>query len=155
MLQNHVTLINDNVGAVPTDAMPRLEQLARLAGARFVLREVAHEDRVSPGDALHLQMKWANTGVGRLYRPYVLRLSLVDSSGKVCSSVHAKANPCQWLPGEHIVSELFPLPHTLQPGRYTVTVAMRDPEAQRRPFRLAIDAPESDAGYAVGRVTVR
>ena len=43
MLSNHVTLINDNIGRVPPEAMPQLEKLARLAGARFVLRELAHE----------------------------------------------------------------------------------------------------------------
>ena len=32
MLNNHVSLINDNVGRVPPEAMPQLEKLARLAG---------------------------------------------------------------------------------------------------------------------------
>ena len=43
-----------------------VEKLARLAGARLVLREVAHEKELTPGSVLHLQMKWANVGVGKL-----------------------------------------------------------------------------------------
>jgi len=35
---NHVTFINDYVGKVPPDQMPKLEQLARRAVYRFVLR---------------------------------------------------------------------------------------------------------------------
>ena len=82
MLSNHVTLINDNIGRVPPEAMPQLEKLARLAGARFVLRELAHEKSVKRGDLLNLRMKWANVGVGKLHRPYALRLFLLDAAGQ-------------------------------------------------------------------------
>ena len=41
MQANHVTFINDNVGRVPADQMPKLQKLARVAGYRFVLREVS------------------------------------------------------------------------------------------------------------------
>jgi hypothetical protein len=118
MLSNHVTLINDNVGRVPPEAMPQLEKLARLADARFVLRELTHEKAVAPGSPLHLQMKWANTGVGKLYRPYTLQFTLIDSSGKVCFKTDGKVDPRQWLPGEHPVSAPLQLPASLQAGEY-------------------------------------
>ena len=34
VLANHLTFINDNLGKVPEDQMPKLEKLARLAGYR-------------------------------------------------------------------------------------------------------------------------
>ncbi len=98
MLSNHVTLINDNIGRVPPEAMPQLEKLARLAGARFVLRELAHEKTVKRGAPLHLQMKWANVGVGKLYRPFVLRFILADGADKAvfCADLKAtRASGCQ------------------------------------------------------------
>ena len=52
MLNNHVSVINDNFGRVPPEAMPQLEKLARLASYRFVLREVAHDKTVPRGAAL-------------------------------------------------------------------------------------------------------
>jgi hypothetical protein len=52
MLNNHVSVINDNFGRVPPKAMPQLEKLARLASYRFVLREVAHDKTVPSGAAL-------------------------------------------------------------------------------------------------------
>lgn len=76
MRRNHVTLINDNIGGVPPQAMPQLQRLARLAGARFVLREREHEGSAQPGTRLDLRMKWANVGVGKLYHAYVLRFFL-------------------------------------------------------------------------------
>ncbi len=100
-------------------------------------------------------MKWANVGVGKLYRPYTLQFALIDSSGKVCIRTGGKADASQWLPGEHSFSESLQLPSVLQSGEYTLTVAVVDPTGQRRPFRLAIDAPESDGRYSVSRLTIK
>ena len=155
MLTNHVTLINDNVGRVPPEAMPQLQRLARLAGARFVLREVAHEKELDPGAALRLEMKWANVGVGKLYRQYALRCALIDSTGKVCLTTDAKADPRAWLPGEHSVVESVSLPGTLKPGEYSVAVGILDLAGKRRPFLLAIDAPENGGFYSVSTLRVR
>jgi hypothetical protein len=154
MLNNHVTLINDNVGHVPPEAMPQLEKLARLAGARFVLRELAHEKKVTRGAALHLEMKWANVGAGKLYHPYVLRFPLLDTEGRVCLTVDAKEDPRQWLPGEYVVVETLQLPATLKVGEYTLAVALVDPTGQRRPFQLAIDVQQDGDRYPVSRVTL-
>jgi hypothetical protein len=133
MLNNHVTLINDNIGRVPPETMPQLEKLARLAGARFVLRELAHERTVKRGTSLDLQMKWANVGVGKLRHSYALRLCLLDGTGQSVVSADAKADPHDWLPGEHSVTELVPIPAALEAGDYTVALALVDPSAQRRP----------------------
>jgi hypothetical protein len=154
MLNNHVTLINDNVGRVPAEAMPQLEKLARLAGARFVVRELVHEKKASRGAALHLEMKWANVGVGKLYHPYVLRFSLLDTDGRVCFTTDAKADPRQWLPGDYAVAELLQLPATLKAGEYTLAVALVDPAGERRPFQLAIDVPQNDDRYPISRLTI-
>ena len=154
MLSNHVTLINDNFGRFPPEALPQLEKLARLAGARFVLRELAHEKTVKPGVPLTLQMKWANVGVGKLQRNYVLRLFLLDPAGQPAATADAKSAPRDWLPGEHVVSESFPLPSTLKAGDYTLALALVDPEGQQRAFRLATDLPEKEGRYEVSRVRV-
>jgi hypothetical protein len=116
MLSNHVTLINDNFGRVPTEAMPQLEKLARLAGARFVLREVSHPKTVKPGTPLGVQMKWANVGVGRLLRAYVLRCSLLDAASQPAFTADAQTDPRAWLPGEHQLTESFRLPASLKAG---------------------------------------
>jgi len=154
MLSNHVTLINDNVGRVPPEAMPPLEKLARLAGYRFVLRELANEKSVKAGATLNLQMKWANAGVGKLYRPYVVRLFLLDGAGQPVCTTDVKADPCDWLPGEHNFTEPIPVPATLKAGEYTLAVALVDPTGRRRPLRLAMDAPQKEGRYAVSKVWI-
>lgn len=155
MLANHVTLINDNIGRVPPEAMPPLEKLARLAGARFVLRELAHPKTVKRGSALPLEMKWANVGVGKLHHHYVLRFSLLNAGGRPAYSFDTKADPRDWLPGEHSLTESLRLPAKLKAGDYTLAVQMVDPAGERRSFRLAMQAPEKDGRYELSRVTVK
>ena len=155
MLSNHVTLINDNFGRVPPEAMPRLEKLARLAGARFVLRELAHERTAPRGAALNLRMKWSNVGVGKLHHSYVLRLFLLDAAGQPAVAADAKADPRDWLPGDHNVAAPLLLPSTLPAGAYTLAVALVNPADPHRPFRLGMDAPEKEGRYEISKVVIR
>ncbi|HOW66505.1 MAG TPA: DUF4832 domain-containing protein [Candidatus Paceibacterota bacterium] len=154
MLSNHVTLINDNVGRVPAEAMPQLEKLARLAGARFVLRTLQHPPAVRRGGLLQLEMTWANTGVGKLHRPYALEYSLLDTEGRPVFNVRAKTDPRNWLPGQYQLTESWPIPSSLKAGDYTLAIALVSSSGQDRPFRLAIEAPEKEGRYAVSKVTV-
>lgn len=154
MLANHVTLINDNIGRVPPEAMPQLEKLARLAGYRFVLREAAHEKSAKRGSALNLQTKWSNVGVGKLYRPYVLRLAVRNPAGQTVATADSKADPRDWLPGDHEATASWQVPSDLQPGEYSLAVSLLDPSNPRQRLHLATDAPSAEGWYTVGRVTI-
>jgi hypothetical protein len=155
MLRNHVTYINDNLQAVPAARMPDLEKLARLAGYRFVLRELRHDPVVRRGAALTVAMQWANVGVGRLYRSYPLSLARLDERGTPVCQVQAKADPRGWLPGAITISESLPIPATVAPGVYSLALALIDPQTGKPAIQLAIDAPEAQRLYRVSRVTVR
>jgi hypothetical protein len=155
MLDNHVTLINDNVGEVPPEKMPELQRLARLAGCRLALREVRHASAAARGTALRVAIRWSNVGVGKLYRRHPLRLVLLDGGGAVVAEAESKADTRGWRPGEFEVVEDLPLPAGLTPGTYALAVALVDPDTGKPAIALAIDAPETDRRYRVGRVTVR
>jgi len=154
MLTNHVAMINDNVGRFPPEARPQLNRLARLAGYRFVLREASHPSTVKRGAAFSLNMKWSNVGVGKLYRPFALRVSLVDASGRSAVEAESKADPRAWLPGDRDLTETVQLPASLSAGDYALAVALVDPSGQRPPLRLAMDAPEQAGRYTVGKIHV-
>jgi hypothetical protein len=154
MLNNHVSMINDNIGRVPPEAMPQLEKLARLAGYRFVLREVALEKSVSRGAALDVTMKWANVGVGKLYRPFELRLSLRNAAGQTVVTNKANTDPREWLPGEREVAAVVQIPASLERGDYTLAVALIDPANPGRTLNLAMDAPAKDGWYLVSQARV-
>lgn len=155
MTANHVTFINDNVGKVPADQMPKLEQLARLAGYRFVLREVSHPARIARGKTLALDMKWSNVGVGKLYRRYPLVLCLLDATGKVaCRAAQAHVDPTTWLPGDMVVRGSLDVPTTLQAGPYIVGVALVDPISEKPAMCLASEIPHDDRLYRLSQVSV-
>ena len=154
MLDNHATFINDNVGPVPDGGKPLLEELARRAGYRFVLREASHAAKVTRGSRLELRMKWSNVGVARLYRPHPLVLYLLDAEGKPAHRVRAAADPGSWLPGDHPVVERMEIPRTLGPGTYSVGLALVDPVTDWPAIRLGCDAPHADRMYTIGPVRV-
>ena len=136
------------------EALPQLNKLARLAGYRFVLLELTHPATVKRGADIGLKMKWANVGVGKLYRPFKLHLSLLDAAGLPVVNFEAKADPRDWLPGERDLVASIPLPAAVKPGSYTLAVALMDPTGQRPPLRLAMDAPEQDGHYNVTKIKV-
>jgi len=154
MLDNHVTLVNDNVGRVPDGEKPQLERLARLAGYRFVLREASHAAKAARGTRLEVRMKWSNVGVGRLYRPHPLALFLLDAGGKEAHRVKAAADPCGWLPGDHAVTERIEIPRSLPAGTYSVGLALVDASTGRPAIQLGCDAPHADRLYTLGQVRV-
>jgi hypothetical protein len=154
MLDNHVNLINDNIGAVPPDAMPQLMVLARRAGYRFVLREVSHVKEARRGTQLAVTMKWSNVGVGKLYAKYGLELSLLDAEGNVKTRTLTAVDPSSWLPGEIACEGAIDIGASLQLGVYGIGLALIDP-AGRPAIRLAIDHPHVDLRYRVGEVEVK
>jgi len=155
ILSNHGTYINDNLGQVPEEALPKLHKLARQSGYRFVLREISHAASVAPGDRLTIHMKWANVGVGKLYRKYPLVLYLLDGEGKIASSnEQTGVDPTTWPPGDHDVTGHIELPPSLRDGTYSLGIALIDPHTQKPAIRLAIDAPRDGRMHQVSRVTV-
>ena len=153
LLDNHVTLINDNVGKVPEEAMPRLREVARRAGYRFVLREISHAAQVRAGSRLELMMRWSNVGVGRTFRELPLEMYLLDETGKVVARQRSAADPRRWLPGAVELVESLTVPADLKPGAYTLAVAMVDAEGKPA-VKFAIDAPETERIYRVSSVKV-
>jgi hypothetical protein len=125
-----------------------------LAGARFVLRELAHERTVTRGARLKLQMKWANVGAGKLVHPCELRLYLLNAARLPVLGTNAKADPRDWLPGEYNLTESVPIPSALGAGDYTVALTLADPSSERRPWRLAMDASEKEGRYEISKVKV-
>jgi hypothetical protein len=154
MLDNHVTMINDNIGKVPPEAMPQLVKLGRLAGYRFVLRDLTHQSSVKRGDSLDVNMNWENVGVGKLYRAFDLSLALRNAAGRAVVIV-ANTDPRDWLPGSRDLSASMRIPSNLKPGEYDLEVALTDPVKQHPPLKLAFDAPENDGWYLVSHVTVK
>ena len=103
---------------------------------------------------MDMTMKWANVGVGKLYRPFELRLSLRNAAGQTVVTNRANTDPREWLPGERGVAAVVQIPAGLERGDYTLAVALIDPANQGRTLNLAMDAPAKDGWYLVSRIRV-
>ncbi len=156
ILANHATYINDNLGPVPEEELPKLQELARRSGYRFVLREVSHAAEVSPGGKLGVEMKWSNVGVGKLYRRYPLVLYLLDANFKIAATQEQPhVDPTGWLPGDYTVPGRIDVPPTLPPGPYTLGLALTDPDTGTPAIRLPIDAPHAGRIYRLSLLKVQ
>jgi len=153
MLENHVSLINDNIGAVPSEVLPQLQELTRRSGYRFVLREASYAKKVKRGERLAVQMKWSNVGVARLYARYGLELSLLGAQGKVVERRLTAVDPRSWLPGEISCEGTIDVDAGIQPGVYGIGLALVD-SGGRPAIRLAIEHPQVDLRYSIGEVIV-
>jgi hypothetical protein len=69
-------------------------------------------------------------------------------------AANTQADPRDWLPGEHILTQSLAIPATMKPGDYTLAMALVNPGGDVRPFRLAIETPEKDGRYLVSRVKI-
>lgn len=154
MLKNHVTMINDNLGPVPPEVMPQLEKLARLAGYRFVLDGMTKPKTAHAGESVPLTMEWENVGVGKLYTPYNLKVELLDASHAVVAESNVATDPREWLPGKVTVAALLQLPANLVPGEYSISLGIFDAAGKRPALHLAMDAPEDNSWYTVGKLAV-
>lgn len=141
MLNNHVTIINDNIGNVPQDKMPLLNKIARLAGARLVLNDLSHNKKVTTDSLLEVKMRWSNTGVGKIYNHYVLRFHLLNSKNQVVMSQDSKIDLRDWLPGTINFTESITIPSAIKKGDYELAIALVDPKGELPAFNLAFDAP--------------
>lgn len=155
MLRHHVTFVHDNLGVIPDGKISIFNKLSKLAGARFVLNEMSFEKSLKAGSPLNINMKWSNTGVGKLYLPYVLRFFILDSTNKVVFNTDAKSDPDNWLPGTYSISEPVQIPASIKKGNYKLALALVDKTGNRSPFRLAIDLPAKDGMYILSELSIK
>jgi hypothetical protein len=99
-------------------------------------------------------MKWSNVGVGKLYRPYVLRIAVRDAAGQTVGTADSEADPRDWLPGDHAAAVSCRVPSDLTPGEYSLAVALLGPSNQRQPLRVAIDTPSVNGWNTISRLRI-
>jgi hypothetical protein len=155
MLRNHVTVINDNIGKVPDEKMFQIDKLSRLSGARFVLNEISNQESVKQGSPLTVNMKWTNSGAGKVYKPYYLKFFLLSEMNQVVFESNLNADPLTWMPGEFIIKEEIQIPGTIKKGEYKIAIALVSKKQDQPPFSLAIDVKPVNGLYSVSKVRLR
>lgn len=155
MINNHVSVINDNIGAVPEAQLPILENLAKIAGARIVLNSVSNSNSAKKDSSFRIDLDLTNKGVAKIYDKYVLRFFLYDASGNVKFTSDGVFSPNDWLPGNYKFTESFKIPATLTSGTYKIGIGISDPAGVLPMFKLANTLIPKDLSYLISQVTVQ
>ncbi|SDW66549.1 DUF4832 domain-containing protein [Paenibacillus sp. CF384] len=123
-------------------------------GYRFVITEESHEEEMSAGQPLHVQLTVNNRGIAPFYFKWPLELGLVDETGTVRTSVTTNIDIRSWLPGRSQVFAELPIPTNLPEGSYRVTAAILDPETGLPGVQMAINEKRDDGRYPLGTVNI-
>jgi len=135
--------------AIPSDH-PGTLAMRRALGYYFVITRYQQSCEVKPGGSLDLSFVVKNTGSAPFYYRWPVEVSLVDKAThkKAFSKLLDDVDIRQWLPGEAwnpkeqryskpapeiLVKASIPLPESLNPGIYAVTLAILDPEGGNLP----------------------
>jgi hypothetical protein len=134
---------------IPCDH-PGTIALRRTLGYHFVITRYQQSREVKPGGTLDLSFAVKNRGSAPFYYRWPVEVSLVNEASreKAFSKRLDGVDIRQWLPGEDwnpkiqeynkqapeiLVNASIPLPQSLKPGIYVVTLAILDPEGGNLP----------------------
>jgi hypothetical protein len=155
MIENHVTYINDNIGAIPDSIFSLLRSLMTISGYSFILSEISNPEYCSLGDSFILKMKWANVGVAPLYKDYLLSICLIDENGNIVSSQYSRSNIREWIPGTYDITEPIKVDKALPKGIFTIGISMVNADTKRADIRFPINAFERNGVYYASKIEIK
>ncbi len=152
---SHVSWLGPSSPAVQppgTGLQENFNRVLNKMGYRFVLKSISHENFITPGNSLTVNMTWLNKGVAPFYYKWPLELSLSDASGKIVARSLTNDDIRTWLPGEIKTSYRLSIPESLKSGKYTLCVAFIDPATDKPGIDLPIEGRRPDGRYALNDI---
>lgn len=153
-LSKHVTAINNKNAAVPESALPKVRNLLKRIGYRFVLRELRHTSRVAPGQRFSLEMDWENVGVAPPYTDQRLAVRMTNAVGTVVSLQITSNSAKNWAPGVFSLDQSVETPANLPPGNYSLSVGLVNPATGIPTIQLASEGRDSSGWYQISSIQV-
>jgi hypothetical protein len=93
-------------------------------------------------------------GVGKIYKPYILRFYFLDSENRIAYTYDSDADPSSWLTGDFNIKESIKIPATVSKGLYQLAIALVNKKGDQPSFHLAIDVPETNGLYFISNVRI-
>lgn len=153
-LDNHISVFNGKSTPIPDPYWPIVEDFLKKAGYRLVIDSLTHPGTAMPGEAVVIETLWSNLGVAPPYLPHDVTFRLRDAGGSVVAQEVSGADILDWLPGDHLESDLLTVPAGLAPGEYFLDVAVLSPGSPKPAIDLAIEGARSDGWYELSVIQV-
>ena len=152
-LKWHISSYNSKGTTVPEPWRDSVARWIRRMGYRFEIHQMCWDSEARAGEGWNVELLVLNTGVAPCYHNYapVIRLRKGDS----VAELPLEADIRTWMPDEEFFgSWKLALPEDLAPGEYEVELGFPTGLPQRPTLMLAIENPQTDGFYHMGRVLV-
>ena len=132
----------------------RIAALKKRMGYRFLISSSTMNAEVASGSSLNIGFTMENSGVAPFYYNWPLQISLIDAYGKTIVSKTTGFDIRKVLATPVNANEVLSLPVGTAPGKYTVSVAVLNPETMLPGVAMANNRKLANGSYAIGTVQV-
>jgi hypothetical protein len=150
-LKWHISSFNAKSSAVPKEWEPNVERWIKRMGYRLVLRKFTYPSRVEPNGTISFTSWWDNKGVAPCYKPF--RFALRIRGSEISEILRTDADLTSWLPGDNLYDSKAFVPAHIDPGEYSLDLAIVDDKNEPR-VRLAIEGRREDGWYRLGGIEI-
>lgn len=166
---NHLGWISD-YSLTDKRVLKSADEMQKALGYRFVIRKVAYNAEVCPGDELSISFEVENIGSSPFYYNWPVEASLLDNNRKpVWKDTFKNVGIRTWMPGSDwdegkkeyktpapviTVSDTFTLPEDLPEGKYILALSILDPGGNVPAVRFAIENYFKGGRHPIGRVGI-
>lgn len=152
-LKWHISSYNSKGTTVPEPWKDSVARWVRRMGYRYEIQQMCWESEAEAGENWKVELLVLNTGVAPCYHNYAPVVRLRNREAQVELLVDADIRT--WMPDEEFFgSWVLHLPENLEPGEYEVELGFPTGLSRRPMLMLAIENPQTDGFYHMGRVKV-
>ncbi len=128
--------------------------MLKTMGYRYNVESISHQETMTAGKDAELDMVWNNSGVAPMYYKWPVELALLDSTGAVAYSQIMESDITTMMSGRTCVTETLSVPQTLPEGKYSLTVAILNPDTNEPGISLAMENRLDDGRYKLYDVSI-
>jgi hypothetical protein len=113
-------------------------ELYKALGYHFWIKELSHEKAVAAAGSIRIDARIANDGSAPFYYNWPVEFALLDADNNIVLRQELSGWDVRtWLPGDHDLTAVVNVPPTIPAGKYTVSLAILDPNNQQPAVRFA------------------
>jgi hypothetical protein len=126
-------------------------------GYRLVPHRLQYSKSAASGGELEFNQIWSNTGAGRVWNDYDLKVFLKDSAGKeIWSGMDEGFDPEVFVNGDlHFHKSIFQLPEDLSEGEYSLYFGVVDVKTKNAVIKLPVSGNDGNNFFYAGKLTVK
>lgn len=139
------------------DQQQLLVDLGKHAGYRFALTQLSYPAEQANNAVISISSQWRNFGITPAYEHVAIMYELRPAGqNSVLWTGSSTLDLEQLLPNTvaQSVSDQLYIPGRLPPGRYTLSLVIRDPKSYRAPLQLAIVGVNAQGRYELGVISI-